>query len=60
MYGRELVLWLYVAFVFRRGDLFREVTRGVVRGVKGVLGGLGVPVRGGIIRRFIMFIFVGR
>lgn len=48
-YGRDLVLWMYVSYVFRRGDVFRRATRTAVLKSDGPVRGLGLHVREGII-----------
>lgn len=53
-YGRDLVLWLYVSYVFRRGDVFALATRTAVLRSDTPLRGLGLNVREGIISEFTL------
>lgn len=53
---REVVSWVYVSYVFRRGDIFREATRAAAVGAAGRIGGGGLPVREGIISEFSSFV----
>lgn len=52
-YGRDLVLWLYAAYVFRRADIFQRVTRTAVLRSDGPVRSLGLNVREGIISESI-------
>ncbi|KAI3530168.1 hypothetical protein CABS02_14616 [Colletotrichum abscissum] len=47
--NRELVLWLFVAVVFRRDDIFQTITKTAVTESKGPLPTLGLPFRGDLI-----------
>ncbi|KAK1451061.1 hypothetical protein CCUS01_11238 [Colletotrichum cuscutae] len=47
--NRELVLWLFVAVVFRRDDIFQTITKTAVTESKGPLPTLGLPIPGTLI-----------
>ncbi|EXF86253.1 hypothetical protein CFIO01_02312 [Colletotrichum fioriniae PJ7] len=47
--NRELVLFLFVAVVFRRDDIFQTITKTAVTESKGPLPTLGLPFRGDLI-----------
>lgn len=51
-YGRDLVLWLYASYVFRRADVFQRVTRTAVLRSDGPVRSLGLNLREGIISEF--------
>lgn len=52
-YGRDLVLWLYASYVFRRADVFQRVTRTAVLRSDGPVRSLGLNIREGIISESI-------
>ncbi|KXH69386.1 hypothetical protein CSAL01_07731 [Colletotrichum salicis] len=47
--NRELILWLFVAVVFRRDDIFQTITKTAVTESKGLLPTLGLPISGTLI-----------
>ena len=47
-----IVSWIYVSYVFRRGDIFKAATRAAAIHADGPIGGLGLPVREKIISEF--------
>ncbi|KAK1752725.1 hypothetical protein QBC47DRAFT_454071 [Echria macrotheca] len=49
-YDRDLVLWVYASYVFRRPDVFRAATKVAVAHSSGPLRTLGLPIREKIIR----------
>ncbi|KAK3938469.1 hypothetical protein QBC46DRAFT_390178 [Diplogelasinospora grovesii] len=49
-YGRDLILWIFVAYVFRRSDLFKAATRVAILQSHGPIRDLGLPIRDKIIR----------
>lgn len=55
-FGRDAVLWMFVAYVFRRSDLFKEVTRLAILHSTGPISGLGLPVREKIISKELLAI----
>ncbi|KAK5653996.1 hypothetical protein OQA88_7672 [Cercophora sp. LCS_1] len=47
---RDLVLWIYASYVFRRNEVFRTVTRTAASRSEGQLRTLGLPIREKIVR----------
>ncbi|KAK4223583.1 hypothetical protein QBC38DRAFT_45785 [Podospora fimiseda] len=50
VYGRDLVLWIYVSHVFRNSEVLKTVSRTAVAGSDGPIKTLGLPIREKIIR----------
>lgn len=50
-YGRDTVLWIFVAYVFRRPDLFKTATRLAILQSTGPISDLGLPIREKIISK---------
>lgn len=50
-YGRDLVLYIYASYVFRRGDVFKKATRIGVLQSDGPIRSLGLHVRQGLISK---------
>ena len=48
---RDLVLWIYISWVFKKHDIFRNVTGVAIRGNKGRMPTLGLPIPSSIISR---------
>ena len=51
LYGRALVLWIFISSVFRLRNTFRELTRTAIVGTEGPLPTLGLPMRDKIISK---------
>ncbi len=52
-YNRDLILWIYVSYVFRQGDLFKEATKVTITQSIEPIRTLGLPIREKIISKFI-------
>ncbi|KAL8388658.1 hypothetical protein RB599_009999 [Gaeumannomyces hyphopodioides] len=50
VYCRDLVLWIYVSYVFRQPDLFKRATAVAISKSSGPISSLGLPIREKIIR----------
>lgn len=50
VYNRDLVLWVYVSYVFRQAEVFRAVTKTAAVGSDGPLRTLGLPMREKLIK----------
>jgi hypothetical protein len=57
VYGRDLVLWIYISHIFRNAEVFKAVSRTAVAGSDGPIKTLGLPIREKIIRKTIANIF---
>ncbi len=51
-YGRELVLWLCVSWVFEDNDIFKAVTKTAIRESTGPVSALGLPISAVVIGTF--------
>ncbi|KAK4184948.1 hypothetical protein QBC35DRAFT_504859 [Podospora australis] len=49
-YNRELVLWVYISYVFRHPEVFKAVTKTMAGGSDGPLRTLGLPIREKLIK----------
>ncbi|KAK3335191.1 hypothetical protein B0T19DRAFT_470503 [Cercophora scortea] len=49
-FGREAVLWVYATRVFRRAEVFREITAVVAAGAVGVVDGFGFALGEKVVR----------
>lgn len=49
---RDLVLWIYIAYVFKQAEIFKIVTRQAALGASGPIDTLGLPIREKIISKF--------
>ncbi|KAK2782701.1 hypothetical protein FQN53_009625 [Emmonsiellopsis sp. PD_33] len=49
-YCRELAMWMWVAFAFRKGDVFREVTTVAMMESRGAMQMMGLPMPESVIR----------
>ncbi|KLU84314.1 hypothetical protein MAPG_03358 [Magnaporthiopsis poae ATCC 64411] len=50
VYCRDLVLWIYVSYVFHQPDLFKRATAVAISKSSGPISNLGLPIREKIIR----------
>ncbi|KAL8414942.1 hypothetical protein RB594_005954 [Gaeumannomyces avenae] len=50
VYCRDLVLWIYVSYVFHQPDLFKRATAVAISKSSGPISSLGLPIREKIIR----------
>ncbi|KAK3986100.1 hypothetical protein QBC44DRAFT_297825 [Cladorrhinum sp. PSN332] len=50
IYGRDLVLWIYISHVFRNAEVLKAVSQTAVTGSDGPIKTLGLPIRDKIIR----------
>ena len=53
-YNRDLVLWIFVAYVFHRSDVFETATRIAISQSNGPIKTLGLPIRGKIISKSML------
>ncbi|KAH8886461.1 hypothetical protein GQ53DRAFT_750706 [Thozetella sp. PMI_491] len=49
-YGRDLILWIYVAYVFHQNDLFAEATKTAITQSTEPIRNLGLPIREKVIK----------
>lgn len=54
-YGRELMLWIYAAYVFRQTEVFRQATRIAVVQSQGPVRNLGLAIRDGLISKSTLY-----
>jgi hypothetical protein len=52
-YGREVVLWMYISYVFHLTDLFKAFTKIVIAESNGPIHGLGFPLRERLIGKLL-------
>ncbi|KAK3393883.1 hypothetical protein B0H63DRAFT_555185 [Podospora didyma] len=50
LYGRDLVLWIFISHVFRRADVFKSVTKLAAVHSTGPIPDLGLPIREKLIK----------
>lgn len=56
VYCRDLVLWIYVSYVFRQPDLFKRATAVAISKSSGPISNLGLPIREKIISKCASFV----
>ncbi|KAK0732432.1 hypothetical protein B0T21DRAFT_412607 [Apiosordaria backusii] len=49
-YNRDLILWLYISYVFRNAEVLRAVTKTAIVGSDGPIKTLGLPIREKLIK----------
>lgn len=55
-YGRDVLLWIYVSYVFRQGEAFRKATKTAVLQSDGAIRTLGLHIRAGVISEYLSFL----
>lgn len=51
-YGRDLLLWIYVSYVFRQSEVFQKATKIAVLQSQGPIRTLGLHIRAGVISEY--------
>lgn len=53
-YNRDLIVWLYISYVFRNAEVLRGVTKTAIVGSDGPIKTLGLPIRDKLISKFLL------